>query len=778
MDQRVTESAPLLTATALRGRLEGLLGEIRIAQTFRNTESVNIEAVFTFPVPPEAVLLGVEVRIDERVLTGAVLPARQAEEDYEEAMVSGDGAILLQRAGRGLYTVNVGNLLPGQTAELDYRYALLGAWDGDLWRLTLPTTVAPRYGDPLRGGLAPHQVPPVALQTGHRFTLELVFGGSLRAAEVDSPSHEFSITPADDGLLVSLAQGSAPLDRDLVLRIRADAVARAGAALYAPDPFPGMAAEPAAVPRSGAVALVSLQPQFESQSQRQLQSRSPTPPEPAGRDYVLIADASGSMAGDSIAQTREALADILERLQPADRFNLIVFGNAPEALFPALQPADARHLSQARAAVARLDADRGGTEIGAALRLAHRQRPDQSRHQPLDLLLITDGETWDVEGLITAAKAAGDRVFTVGVGAAVAEGLVRGLAEATGGACVLVHPNERMAEQILRQFERMRAPRATLAIAWPAEPLWQWPAQDEPLFAGDTLHRLAGFTDLPEGSAALTFTLADGRTQTASLALEPWPAAAADDTLPRLAAARRLTDLGEEEATDLAVAYQLVTPHTHFLLRDVRDEATKAGSLPELRQVAHQLAAGWGGMGTLDAASLSIQSPSPQRSARAGCVMYSRLLPDAVDDAMDWSDVPRFLRRSQPRSFADTDNSLAGAPPAASVESGLDLFADWLRDQLSNFDDPHRALPTLEDLAGAGLPEALQARLAAMVDAGAQEEAVVATLLLAVLAERADLPFARETRRRLRFAVKQGLSETDAAAIRSAVAAWCAGDST
>ena len=86
MDQRVIESAPLLTATVLHGRLEGLVGEIHLAQTFRNAEAVNIEAVFTFPVPPEAVLLGVAVSLDGRPLRGQVLPASQAEADYEEAV--------------------------------------------------------------------------------------------------------------------------------------------------------------------------------------------------------------------------------------------------------------------------------------------------------------------------------------------------------------------------------------------------------------------------------------------------------------------------------------------------------------------------------------------------------------------------------------------------------------------------------------------------------------------------------------------------------------------
>ena len=72
--------------------------------------------------------------------------------------------------------------------------------------------------------------------------------------------------------------------------------------LYAPD-------------REGYVVLASFQPKLLGYT------------EIGGRDCMLIADCSGSMAGDSIAQTRVALLAILDRLQPVDRFNLVAFGN-------------------------------------------------------------------------------------------------------------------------------------------------------------------------------------------------------------------------------------------------------------------------------------------------------------------------------------------------------------------------------------------------------------------------------------------------------------------
>ena len=40
----------VLQAVQIKGRLQGLLGEIAITQTYQNTEPANIGAMFTFPV--------------------------------------------------------------------------------------------------------------------------------------------------------------------------------------------------------------------------------------------------------------------------------------------------------------------------------------------------------------------------------------------------------------------------------------------------------------------------------------------------------------------------------------------------------------------------------------------------------------------------------------------------------------------------------------------------------------------------------------------------------
>ncbi|MFO1423243.1 MAG: VIT domain-containing protein [Candidatus Competibacteraceae bacterium] len=776
MNERVKPQGCVLRATAISGRLQGLLGEITIAQTYQNAESVNIEAVFTFPVPVEAVLLGVDIQIDDRLLQGRVLPRRQAENAYEDAVSGGDGAILLQEAGRGLYTVSVGNLLPGQTAKLRYRYALLSVWNGDTLRLQLPTTIAPRYGDPGQAGLQPHQIPAVDLDADNRFSLELELGGPLRQATVESPSHRISVEVGAEVLRVRLAGGPALMDRDFILNIQGSAEARAALGLCAPD-------------RDGWVALASFQSELAGHA------------DAGGRDCVLIADCSGSMAGDSIAQTRAALLAILDRLQPADRFNLIAFGSQPRAFFTGLHSADDRGLAQARALVAGLDANMGGTEIGAALQLAYRQRQGGA----LDILLMTDGEAWNAEALAVEARQSSCRIFTVGVGAAVAEGLVRGLAEATGGACEFVHPNEDMAARIVRHFERIRAPRAEAAMTWPVEPTRRLPERIERVFSGDTLHLLAWLPTRPEGPATLNLTLSDGRCLPQTVTLEPWPVAETADTLPRLAAARRIARLSAEDATVLAVQYQLVTPHTHFLMVDVRAEGEKATELPELRAVPHMLAAGWGGVGSVAAAAPCMAAMEPPAFERTTLLRRQRLscsppapltapppMPGAAQPSLSGGaramfDALREMATSAPKA---AQKSLLGraktmldalrkeapppTPPLATTAGTPAGLARWLEANAAQLADAKQPLPTLDELAHAGLPGDLLTRLRERVAQGETEDAVVAALLHAFLQNGPECQLPRNASRAIRSRFQKQVSATLAAAVEPLVKTWCA----
>jgi Ca-activated chloride channel family protein len=106
-----------------------LLCETAITQTYGNQEQDPIEAVYTFPLTTQAVLLDTEVRIGERTLRGHVVKNAVAEEQYEEAIAQGDAAIMLEQVQTGLYTMNVGNILAGEQVVVTIKTAELHTWN-------------------------------------------------------------------------------------------------------------------------------------------------------------------------------------------------------------------------------------------------------------------------------------------------------------------------------------------------------------------------------------------------------------------------------------------------------------------------------------------------------------------------------------------------------------------------------------------------------------------------------------------------------------------------
>ena len=210
-------TVPLQGVTA-HGRLEGLIFELTVEQRYRNDTNKNLEAVFTFPLPLRAVLLGFDLEIGSRKLKAHAVARQEASEEYERAIDEGNTAALIEHDGNGLYTVSLGNLMAGENALIRYRYAeLLDAHEGFV-RLNVPTVIAPRYGNPADAGLEGPAIPDVELLGEYPFKLRLDLLHLTNALGLRSPSHNINTIVGEDGLTVSLSR-DAYLDRDFVLEI-------------------------------------------------------------------------------------------------------------------------------------------------------------------------------------------------------------------------------------------------------------------------------------------------------------------------------------------------------------------------------------------------------------------------------------------------------------------------------------------------------------------------------------------------------------------------------
>jgi len=703
----VGEARIALESVDIQASLRGLMSEVVVTQTYRNLESSNIEAVYTFPLPLDAVLLDLTLELNGKILRGVVQPKAEAEERYEDAIEDGDSAILLQKIEPGLFTINVGNILPNEQAVVRFKYAQLHRWQGDSLRFHLPTTIAPRYGDPFAGGLAAHQVPEYALTVDHGFSLVIRIEGELAQANLDCPSHPAAVSTSNGVREISLSGGSALMDRDFVLVVKEPSDA-AIEALWEQD-------------NEAYVALASFHPVFPDD----------IPESP--RCVKLVVDCSGSMGGDSIAQAKVALHEILSLLKPNDHFNLITFGSGFNLLFPEPVSATESNIRMAALFVEQIDANMGGTEIGAALEAAYRSGTVEGL--PSDLLLITDGEVWNHDQIVTAAQKSGHRIFSVGVGSAVSEALVRRIAETTSGACELVSPRENMSERIVRHFNRIDQPSAnSVHIEWPEVPVRQMPAEVVAVYAGDTLHVFGWFNGPPVGRVNLVMAFEDGRVVTQEV---PFLKGLSDSekrpvSLPRVAAHALLQTLDDDKAAELAGRYQLVTEYTSCVLVFDREEDQKSEDIPALRKVPQVLAAGWGGMGSVECCDMAMEMPLMSRRAMSTGLM------DDMD--MEYLDIPAFLRREASNDFS---RLVAG-----------------LNDLYSDSSAAHLDIDKVNELVAVGLDQEIADQLLELIADGCDEDSIVVCFLAELSNSELGKSLSRHVNRLIRKANKKNVVPT------------------
>jgi Ca-activated chloride channel homolog len=615
-----------LQSVSAKGRVQGLLLEMTIRQQYKNTTKKTLETVYTFPMGWGATFMDLSVEMGGKRLSGVVTEKKDAEEQYEKAISKGDAPIMLEKNSDGLYTVNLGSLKPKEEAVIEYTYSQLLRFEEDHVRLTLPTTIAPRYGDSSQGGIKKHHGVEADFLVEYPFSLSLLLSGGMEKATVECPSHQVQVTTSEKGLEVGLAR-SGFLDRDFILNL--SKLENESFFIVTPDKQMGP---------EGCTVLASFCPPALA-NQKELSA-----------DIKILVDCSGSMAGDSIESAKRALHHVLSNLREDDRFSYSLFGSKVKHEFSSLKPVNQFNIGTASLLVSNTEANMGGTEIEDALLSTFKLKGTEKK---ADVLLITDGEVWDTSNIIAAAKNSGHRIFAVGVGTSPAETLLRELAEMTGGACELVSPKEDIEKAIVRMFNRIHLPRAKeIEINWGSNEAPEWTVgTNTAIFSGNTHHVFAGFKSIPNKPAHLSYQLGSSSERIGVGANSITQAN--DGNLARLGASQRLSTLTEEKQLSLALEYQLITEQTNCILVHVRSAEEKATDMPELQKIAQMQAAGWGGAGTVHETVLHCMAPM-QDSIQYSMASVSACRSSSSDIDYSKYDLPRVFRSSREASPAPT----------------------------------------------------------------------------------------------------------------------------
>ncbi|XP_040191526.1 von Willebrand factor A domain-containing protein 5A-like [Rana temporaria] len=387
-------------------QVKGFVADVSATLKYKNEEENAVEAIFVFPMDEDSAVYSFEATIEGKKIIADLQEKEQAHKTYDEAISRGRQAFLLEKdkTSGDIFSCSVGNLPPGQEAEVTLQYVLELPVEADgAVRFVLPAVLNPRYTPKDHDVSITAANPEVAVgEIPYTLSLRAHFQSAYGIAKIESNCDITSLKYMDrdkTSAKVSLAKGH-KFDRDVEFLAyymdvnKPSVIVEAG--LGSTD-----AAQESGLTSSGSimaesVAMLNFFPSF-----------------PAGQEqsdcgeFIFLVDRSGSMecpmnsepnAPQRIQVAKETLLLILKSLPLGCYFNIYGFGSRFQSFFPESVEYTQQSMEEAVKKVNEMDASFGGTEILQPLQKIY-QTLGRAEH-PRQLFVFTDGEVGNTKQVI------------------------------------------------------------------------------------------------------------------------------------------------------------------------------------------------------------------------------------------------------------------------------------------------------------------------------------------------------------------------------------------
>jgi len=414
------ESEPLpLKHTGAGVTISGVIADVEIRQTYHNTGSQVLEAIYVFPGSTRSAVHGLTLKVGDRTIEAEIAEKEAARKTYEKAKAENKSAALLEQKRPNVFQMNVGHILPGDEIEVVLNYTELLTPVERVYEFVFPTVAGPRYSnataasaDSSDEGWVANPFLQEGVESPTTFEIQVALNAGLPLQKVTCDTHPVRIDYRDKTSVRIGLDGSDPNsgNGDFVLRYRLAGQKVATGLLLHEDEKTGEN-----------FFLLTVQP-----------PNRVTPKDIPGREYLFVLDVSGSMNGYPLDTAKALLADLVGSLRPTDRFNVLAFAGSSQVL--AKVPLEANSPNIAKA-IRFIDdpTGSGGTEMTQAL--------DRALNLPAaegfsrNVIVVTDGfvsferETFEmVRQNLNRAN-----LFSFGIGSSVNRFCIEGLARAGQG---------------------------------------------------------------------------------------------------------------------------------------------------------------------------------------------------------------------------------------------------------------------------------------------------------------------------------------------------------
>ncbi|MBI1424628.1 MAG: marine proteobacterial sortase target protein [Gammaproteobacteria bacterium] len=579
-------AAPLLD-TDVDMRVTGYINRARLTQTFTNGSDEWMEGIYVFPLPENAAVDHMRIRVGERIIEGQIKEKAEAKQIYEQAKRAGKRASLLEQERPNMFTTSVANIGPHESIVVEIEYQQTLAYDQGQFRLRMPLAITPRY---IPGGAPDEQAlvdgtgfaqpttqvpdanritPPVALgQKINPVTIHIELDAGFDVSDLKSSYHPITISNHGEGrYTINLADGQVPSDHDFELVWTPVAGQAPQAALFSER-----------IGNEMFYLGMLLPPQAEQQTQT------------LAREVIYVIDTSGSMGGVSIRQARDALMLALKRLRGDDYFNVIQFNSVTDTLFDHPVPASLNNKTQALRYVENLQAG-GGTEMMGAMQKALANNDDETQRLR-QVIFLTDGAVGNEDALFEYIRhhLGNSRLFTVGIGSAPNSHFMTKAAQFGRGTFTYISRVNEVADKMQALFAKLDSPvMRDLAVEHSFNQFEMSPAHLPDLYLGEPLMFTAR-SDADSGELVLK-GLRQGKDWSASMFLQQ---AKPGRGIAQLWARQRIDSLMDSAADgadaaqvrkqviELALHHHMVSKYTSLVAVDVTPVRPQTSGLNSL----------------------------------------------------------------------------------------------------------------------------------------------------------------------------------------------------
>lgn len=513
-----------LKSTEVTTNINGIIAETRVVQTYANEGDTPINASYVFPTAPSVTVHGMTMQIGDNLVTAKIKEKEEARTEYEEAKSEGKSASLLEQRRPNVFTMDVANIMPGDTARIELHYTeLITPVDG-IYGFVFPTVVGPRYSPDSSGSVQPEDTSSQAASSENAPALlsersseqesvsvsgndaesdtENGGGASGEAGGEDSAENDDKdsagngdknnagtngeiqaesgdewvatpylangeVPPGEYHITVNLSTG-VPIGeiscKSHEINVVKEDDSRAQITLANPEDFAGNRDFILKYRLTGADVQSGLVLTGSEEEKYFMLTVQPperfTPEEIPPREYIFVLDVSGSMYGYPLETAKDLIRNLVSDLRESDTFNLILFADDTVSLSRESLAATEKNI---RRAMDLIDEEEGGGGTSMLPALEEAIAIPMTEETARSVVIITDGYISNEDEIfdLINENMKDAGFFPFGIGSSVNDYLIKGIAQCGMGESFVVTDSEDAADSAERFRTYIEAPLLT-----------------------------------------------------------------------------------------------------------------------------------------------------------------------------------------------------------------------------------------------------------------------------------------------------------------------------